>query len=216
MVNSQNPPAGFLHAAEFKFTLYVFTGVVTALTQEGLQSNTAPYLMPSPNLQLVAEYGKSYSWSLGQVVDREGDKVTETMDVGQANDFLTWNANSRTLNIGEGITNPARHSSVYSVLYTVKDDALEPKSETYYFKVVLVEDRTPKTVQEALEGEVTQVYENRVYEVTSTNSDTLNTATTTSTTSASPSNIVVVDPNGTVISETTSTTSTSTQQENTN
>ena len=77
------------------------------------------------------------------------------MDVGQANDFLTWDPNARTLNIGEGKTSAALHSSVYSVLYTIKDDALEPKSETYYFKVILVEDRSPKTVQEALEGEVT-------------------------------------------------------------
>lgn len=33
VINSLNPPAGFLHQAEFKFTLYVFTGVVTELTQ---------------------------------------------------------------------------------------------------------------------------------------------------------------------------------------
>lgn len=68
------------------------------------------------------------------------------MDVGQANDFLFWNPNSRTLNIYEGQTSPSKHSSVYSVLYTIKDDALEPKSQTYYFKVVLVEDRSPQFI----------------------------------------------------------------------
>ena len=168
----ENPPPGLVYQHSFNVTLAVYNVNATSITDE----NTRPYLLPKPTTTHKIIAGKAWEYYVGQAFDFENDKVSVSVEMRNAKEFLSFSEQTMKFSIEEGTTN-SQTQPVFDIKLTLTDNnALGPLSRIYDFTLVIVKDwKDPIEValQDARLNEVVRDYEARVYDLTKTSVDDL-------------------------------------------